>query len=263
MSSTAIPDLQAVANDTRLVRIEPCARRIRVFVAGVAVADTTRALYLFEQGHLPVYYLPFEDVRSDLLHATETTSHCPRKGDASYWSIKVGDDVRTDAVWGYPNPLPACPDISGYVAFYWNRVDAWFEEDDEVFVHPRDPYKRIDVLQSSRHVVVSVDGVVLADTHRPKLLFETGLPVRYYIPKIDLRLELIRTSDTVTRCPYKGIASYLAFDIGDETRPDLAWTYVAPIPEIPKIENHVAFFNERVDITDDGVLQERPVSPWS
>jgi uncharacterized protein (DUF427 family) len=263
MSSTAIPDLQAVANDIRLVRIEPCARRIRVFVAGVAVADTTRALYLFEQGHLPVYYLPFEDLRADLLEPTSTSTHCPRKGDASYWSIKVGDDVRTDALWGYPNPLPECPDISGYVAFYWNRVDAWFEEDDEVFVHPRDPYKRIDVLQSSRHVVVSVDGVVLADTHRPKLLFETGLPVRYYIPKIDLRLELVRTSDTVTRCPYKGIASYLAFDIADETRPDLAWTYVAPIPEIPKIENHVAFFNERVDITVDGVLQERPVSPWS
>lgn len=263
MSAAAIPDLQAIASDARPVRVEPCPRRIRVFVSGVPVADTTRALYLFETGHLPVYYVPIGDVGQDLLVPSATTTHCPRKGDATYWSIVVGDDERPDAVWGYPNPLPEAPDISGYVAFYWDRVDAWFEEDDEVFVHARDPYKRIDVLQSSRHVVVALDGVVLAESTRPRLLFETGLPTRYYLPKLDVRLDLVHPSDTVTRCPYKGVASYLSFAVRGAVRPDLAWFYEAPIPEIPKIENHVSFYNERVDITVDGVLLERPVSPWS
>ena len=256
-----------------LVRIEPNPRRIRAFVNGVAVADSTRSVYLFEQGHQPIYYLPAEDVRFDLLTATDHTTHCPRKGDASYWSITVGDRTVQNAVWGYPHPIAGCPDISGYVAFYWNRIDNWFEEDDEVFVHARDPYKRVDVLQSSRHVQVQIDGVTVADTHRPRLLFETGLPTRYYIPKLDVRQDLLRPSSTTTRCPYKGVAEYFSVGLpdgpddhhgaGNEVR-DIAWVYPAPIPEIPKIENHLAFFNEKVDIIVDGVPLARPTkTPWS
>lgn len=143
-----VPEGQGVAAHT--VRAEPCARRLRVRFAGQVIADTTEALYVFETAHLPVYYFPKKDVRFDLLVATATTSHCPFKGDASYWSIAVGDRTSTDAVWGYPRVIDSCPDITGYVAFYWNRVDEWFEEDEEVFVHARDPYKRIDVIGVSQ-----------------------------------------------------------------------------------------------------------------
>jgi len=245
------------------VRIEPTERRIRAFFNGVAVADTTSAVLLFEQGHLPIYYIPLTDLRADLLHPTEHTSHCPRKGDARYWSITVGGRTSENSVWNYPHPIETCPDISGYVALYWNRVDSWFEEDDEVYVHARDPYHRVDVLQSSRHVEVSIDGVLLAATDRPRLLFETSLPTRYYIPKVDVRLDLLRPSTKETSCPYKGDAGYFSVAVGPRVVDDVVWVYPHPIVEAAKIENHLAFFNEHVDITVDGKQLPRPVTKWS
>src|SRR6266536_1736171 len=187
----------------------------------------------------------------------------PAQGEASYWTIKVGDREVANATWAYLDPLPERTDIKGYMAFYWDRVDSWWEEDDEVFVHPRDPYHRVDVLNSSRHVRVEIDGQTVADTRRPRLLFETNLPTRYYIPMADVRLDLLRPSDTVTSCPYKGQARYWAFQSGDKRLEDAAWSYPFPIPECPKIENLVAFFNERVDLYVDDELQPRPKTPWS
>ncbi|MET0459699.1 MAG: DUF427 domain-containing protein [Ilumatobacteraceae bacterium] len=132
-----------------------------------------------------------------------------------------------------------------------------------MFVHARDPYKRIDTVRSSRHVQVLVDGTVVADSHRPVLLYETGLPTRYYLPRLDVREDLLEPSATTTACPYKGVAEYRSVRVGDQVHTDVVWTYPAPIPEIPKIEHHLCFFNERVDIVLDGVPLERPVSPWS
>ena len=247
-----------------VVRLEPCHRRLRARFAGQVIVDTTEAVYLMETGHLPVYYFPRKDVRFDLLVATDTTTHCPHKGDASYWSIVVGDRTSKDAVWGYSSVIASCPDITDYVAFYWDRVEEWFEEDEEVFVHARNPYTRVDVLQSSRHVQVKVGGVVVADTHRPRLLFETNLPVRYYIPKLDVRMDLMTPTDSRTKCPYKGKAVYWSATIDGRVIEDIVWGYPAPIPEIPKIENHLCFYNERVDeIIVDGVVQPRPVTKWS
>jgi uncharacterized protein (DUF427 family) len=260
----SIPDLQGLATgSTAPVRVEPNLRRVRVVFNAEVIADSTNTIYLFESGYLPVYYFPIADVRTDVLLASDHTTHCPRKGDAQYFDIIVGARRSEQAVWGYPNPLEGAPDIAGYVAFWWDRVDAWFEEDDEVFVHPRDPYKRVDVLQSSRHVEVLIDGVLVADTTRPRLLFETGLPVRYYIPKLDVRADLLVRSETTSDCPYKGRAAYVSVQLPDRLVTDIAWIYPAPIPEIPKIENHVCFFNERVDLVVDGVPQTRPNSPWS
>jgi uncharacterized protein (DUF427 family) len=142
-------------------------------------------------------------------------------------------------------------------------VDAWFEEDDEVFVHARDPYHRVDVLNSSRHVRVEIDGATVAASRRPRLLFETGLPTRYYLPKADVRMDLLEPTDTTTRCPYKGEAIYWSARIGGQLREDVVWSYPYPIPEIPKIEHLLAFFNERVDLYVDGELQVRPQTPWS
>jgi uncharacterized protein (DUF427 family) len=245
------------------VRTEPSPRRVRAYLGNVAVADSARALLLLERQHLPVYYFPPDDVRTDLLEPTSKRTHCPYKGEASYWTIRVGDKVADNAVWSYQDPLPGREDIRGYLAFYWHKLDNWFEEDEEVYVHPRDPYKRVDVLASSRHVRVELDGELLAETRRPRLLFETGLPTRYYIPRPDVRMELLEPTDTTTQCPYKGVARYWSARIGDTVQEDLAWSYPFPIPECPKIEGLISFFNERTDIWVDGEQLQRPLTPWT
>jgi uncharacterized protein (DUF427 family) len=251
------------ADGEHVVRTEPNQRRVRVFFGGEAVADSAETLYLFETAHLPVYYFPRDDVRFDLLEPTDHSTHCPYKGDASYYTVVAGGKRYENAVWAYPSPIDSVPELKDYVAFYWEQADAWFEEDDEIFKHPRDPYHRVDTLNSSRHVEVRVNGELVADSHRPRLVFETGHPVRYYLPKLDVRQDLLARSATRTRCPYKGEAVYWSVRSGDELLSDLVWSYPSPIPEAPKIENLLCFFNEKVDITVDGVLQERPVTAWS
>jgi len=249
---------QLIANGYE-VRIEPCPRRLRIFFAGEAIVDSIRAVYLFETRHLPVYYVPLDDVRVDFLEGTDHSSRCPFKGDASYWSIAVGDKRSENAIWGYRQPIATCPDISGYVAFFWDRVDAWFEEDEEVFVHPRDPYHRVDVLESSRHVEVFVGGEKMADSTRPRLLFETGLPTRYYLPKLDVAMARLEPSAASTACPYKGTARYWSIGRGDDLIEDVAWSYVSPISGMEKIANLVSFYGEKVDrIVVDGEEQARP-----
>jgi uncharacterized protein (DUF427 family) len=166
-------------------------------------------------------------------------------------------------VWGYPEPIDSAPPLADYLAFYWRMMDHWYEEDEEIFVHPRDPYHRVDVLESSRHVKVSVNGEVVAETERPKILFETGLPPRYYIPPEDVREEALVPSDKRTQCPYKGVASYYSVEADGRRAEDLVWYYPEPIPEAAKIRGHLAFFNERVDLEVDGVEQERPKTQWS
>jgi uncharacterized protein (DUF427 family) len=246
------------------IRLEPNHRRLRVVVDGVVIADTIQSIYLFETGHLPVYYFPKNDIRFDLLEATDRVTHCPPKGDAEHWSIVVGDRRIEAAVWSYPSPIDGAPDLSAYAAFYWNKVDNWFEEDEEVFVHARDPYKRVDALRSSRHVEVGVNGETIADTTRPVLLFETSLPTRYYVPKSDVRLDLLRPSTLTTACPYKGTANYFSVAVpGTEIVENIAWVYRTPIPQVPTIENHLCFFNERVDVLVDGQLEVRPITAWS
>jgi uncharacterized protein (DUF427 family) len=246
------------------VRIEPTARRIRCFIDSTPVADSVNAVLLFEQSHLPVYYLPLADIDQSLLEPSPTTSLCPRKGTASYFHVRVGDRLVEDAAWYYPEPLDTCPDIAAYVAFYWNKVDRWMEEDDEVFKHARDPYHRVDALHSSRHVQIVVNGEIVADTVRPRLLFETGLPTRYYIPKLDVRADVLTPTDTSSICPYKGTASYWTLRVGDVELVDAVWSYARPIPECPKVENLLCFFDEKVDaVIVDGVKQARPQTPWS
>src|SRR5829696_3156191 len=242
---------------------EDSPRRVRVMFHGETIADSRRVKLLHETGNLPVYYFPKEDVRMDLLEESDHTTYCPFKGDASYWSVKVGDRVADNAVWGYLEPLDSAPPLADYLAFYWRKMDHWYEEDEEVFVHPRDPYHRVDVLESSRHVRVSVNGEVVAETDHPKILFETGLPPRYYIPPEDFREEALVPSDKETQCPYKGVASYYSVEAGGQQVEDLIWYYSEPIPEAAKIKGHLAFFNEKVDLEVDGEALERPQTQWS
>lgn len=243
------------------VSIEPSPRWVRAYLGGVAVADSKRALLAFEPRRLPVYWFPVGDVRMDLLRPTRQGD--PPPWGTVRWTLQVGERVVENAAWSYPDPGPERAALHDHIAFYWSRMDAWFEEDDEVFVHPRDPYSRVDVLHSSRHVRVELDGQVLAESTRPRLLFETGLPTRYYLPKQDVRLDLLEPSPTTTRCPYKGVAVYWSLRQRDTLVKDIVWSYPLPIPECPKIENLLSFYNEKVDVFVDGDPQPRPVTEWS
>jgi uncharacterized protein (DUF427 family) len=243
--------------------LEPTPKRIRVVVGGEVIADSRRAMLLHESGHQPIYYFPPDDVRSEFLEPSERHTRCPKKGEASYYTIRVGDQVLEAGAWYYPEPLRGAPPIKRLVAFYWNRIDHWFEEDEEVHVHPRDPYHRIDVLRSDRHVRVSLDGELLADSRRALALFESDLPARWYLPAEDVHAEL-EPSQTVTGCPYKGRASYHSVRLASgEVATDLVWFYADPLAEVGRIAGLLCFFNERVDLELDGDLQERPESPWS
>jgi uncharacterized protein (DUF427 family) len=246
------------------VDLVPCLKRVRAEFGGEVIVDSTRALVLRETEHVAVYYFPRADVRFDLLEATAHHSHCPFKGDAVYWSVEAGGKQSENSVWGYPEPFDEVPDLADLVAFYWDRVDHWYEEDEEVFVHARDPYVRVDILPSSRSVRVEVKGEVVAETTRALFLFETGLPVRYYIPKDDVRMNLFTPSDTQSVCPYKGTAHYWSVKIGGEKYEDLVWSYPDPVHESALIKDYICFFNERVDaLTVDGVTQEKPQTKWS
>ena len=186
------------------VTVEPCPKWVRVMHNGEFIADSRRALLLFETRHTPVYYFPREDVRMDLMSPTDLVTQCPYKGDAEYYTLNAGEAAVENVMWAYTAPFDVCPDISDYIAFYWNKVDHWFEEDEEIFVHARDPHKRVDCLPSTRHVRVEQGGVTLAESTRPTLLFETGLPVRYYLPVTDVRVGLLAKSEKATPLPVQG-----------------------------------------------------------
>ena len=246
-----------------VIYFEDFPRRIRATFAGETVVDSRHAKLLHEHGHLPIYYFPDDEVRMDLLEPTEHSTHCPFKGDASYWSVRVGDRVAENAAWSYPEPLEDAPPLAGYLAFYWHAMDEWFEEDELAIVHARDPYHRVDVLDTSRHVKVLVEGEVVAETRRARVIFETGLPPRWYFPPEDVRAEVLEPSDSKTGCAYKGFASYHSVRVNGELEEDLVWTYPDPRPEAERIRDYLCFFNERVDIELDGELQERPITQWS
>lgn len=244
------------------VSTEPCCKRIRVEFNGETVADTTGAIYLYEPPIPPVYYVPLEDIRADLLVRSEHSTHCPFKGDAVYWDVVVGDKRAENAVWSYPNPIGAVPELAGYGAFYWKKMDRWFEEDEQIFVHPRDPHVRVDILPSSRTVEVSLDGEALAKTNRAQFLFETDLPTRYYIPREDVAAALT-PSNRRTACPYKGEASYYHVDVGGVRHENLVWSYESPVREAAPIRGLLCFFNELVDIAVDGRTEARPETKFA
>ena len=233
------------------VRVERGAKRIRAYLGGELVADTTRPLLVWEKPSYPAYYFPVADVRTGLLSGDGGVTHSPSRGDGQTFSVRAGGEERLGAALRYPSsPFEELRDA---IRLDWDAMDAWFEEDEQVFTHPRDPYTRVDILPSSRHVRVEVDGVTIAESTKPTLLFETGLPTRYYLPKTHVRMDLLAPSDTVSHCPYKGEAEYWSLASG--ARADLAWSYRTPLPESQKIAGLIGFYNEKVDLYVDGVEQ--------
>lgn len=236
-----------IVNDTQQLRFEPSPKRVRAIVGRETVADSVATLLVLEKGRVPVYYFPREDVRFDLLEPTDRSTHCSLKGEASYWTVKADDKQIVNGAWSYENPIPDSDPIARHIAFYWDKLDRWLEEDEEVFGHPRDPYNRIDVRPSSREVKVIFAGETIARTQRALFLFETGLPTRYYIPPEDVRSDVLIRSQRSSICPYKGTASYWSLNVGSQTSENAVWAYEDPLPECPRLRGHLAFYPEKVD----------------
>ncbi|MFD5830954.1 DUF427 domain-containing protein [Lentzea sp. NPDC060358] len=242
------------------VRVEHSAKRVRAFSGGELVVDTTSPRLVWEVPHYPAYYVPLSSVRAEL-RPTGRTRHSPSRGDGVVHDVVTAGGTAREAALTYPDSPVG--ELRGLVRFEFAAMDEWLEEDEPIYVHPRDPYKRVDVLASSRHVRVALDGVTLAASAQPRILFETGLPPRYHLPLSDIRFDLLRPSDTRTQCPYKGTAAYWSVEVNGTRYDDLVWIYRSPLPESAKIAGTACFLSERVDLFVDGELQERPETPWS
>jgi uncharacterized protein (DUF427 family) len=209
----------------KVVYVEPLGRRVRGVRGGETVVDSDDAKLVHVSGELPRYVFPEKHVRVD----------------------------------AEPHP-----DVDGHVTVDWAAVDAWYEEDERVFVHPRDPYHRIDTFATSRRVEVRIDGETLASSTRALALFETALPVRYYLPRADVCMDALRPSSTVTECAYKGTARHWSAVLDSRETRDVAWTYEHDVRrEGERVHGLIAFYNERVDFEVDGIRLDRPRTPWS
>ncbi len=245
LSGDPSPGNYTIDGPAHRIFVEPVAKRVRIEVGGEIVADTVAAQRLHETGLLPVYYVPWADVRADLLEPSDHRTTCPFKGEASYWSVRVGDRVEQDLVWSYPDPLPEVAAIKDHVACYLRRVDAVYEEAVRLIGGPRDPYHRVDTLRSDRHVRVALGDELLAETERPMAVFETGLPVRWYVPRVDVATDRLVPSDTVRVCPYKGVSRYRSLAGGPT---DVAWEYTEPLPEALGLADHLCFLGDDITI---------------
>lgn len=238
------------------VRVEQSPKRVRVMFNGTYIADS-HPLLVWEWPYYPAYYFPNADVSSEFFEPTAEIEEHETLGVGAAFNVRVGDRLAPDAALRYPTSPAA--EIRDATRFDWGAMDHWFEEDEEVFVHARSPYHRIDTLQSSKHVKVEIDGVTLADSTHPTLLLETGLPTRYYLPKAEVRMDLLTPTQLTTACPYKGNASYWSY--GEHE--NVIWGYSFPVAESAKIAGLVCFYNEKVDLSVDGVPEPRPVTHFA
>lgn len=246
---------------------EPSPRWVRGRKSDTTVVDSRHPVLVWEPAvPVPTYAFPHDEIREDLLRPAKNPPTGAHTGSRIFYDLEIEGELVENAAWTYP-----ADDLAGYIAFEWFRrvgrgLDHWYEEEEEIFIHPRDPHKRVDAIPSSRHVEVEIDGTVVADTRRPVLLFETGLPTRYYIPREDVRLDLFEPTDHSTGCPYKGTATYWSWR--SETGvpgvpPNIVWSYPEPLPAVGAVKDLLAFYNEAVDIVVDGETLERPVTPFT
>jgi uncharacterized protein (DUF427 family) len=250
------------------LRYEPTKKRVRAFLGNHTVADSTRAVLVWEPRRvLPSYAVLAEDLRAELLPSSATPSEDGDARDAPILhggfpfsvhstagealDLRAGGETREGAAF-----RAADPDLSDYAVLDFHAFD-WYEEDEPISAHPRDPYHRVDIRRGSRHIRVELDGELIAESSRPQVVFETSLPVRFYLPREDVRVPM-RPTEKRTRCAYKGEAMFLALEVSGGPREDLAWSYVNPLREARELEGLVAFFNEKTELFVDGERQEPP-----
>jgi uncharacterized protein (DUF427 family) len=228
-------------------RLEATEKRVRVVINGKTIADSVRPALLFESGTRPVWYFPRADLRADLIERSGHESASPARGPATFWNLTAGNRRVENALWSHEHPPAGLEALKDYFAFAPDKVDHWYEEDEEIFGHARDPYHRIDVRPSSRRVRVKFAGETIADSSRAMFLFETGLPTRYYIPAEDVRTEFLSRTARRTTCPYKGHASYWTIQVGDRVADNAVWAYLDPLPDCPRIKGLLCFYPEKVE----------------
>lgn len=230
--------------------VEPVPRRLRGYLGGALVFDTTHAVYVWDSPKYPAYHVPLSDLDPMMLTDDDHPRRL-RRGPTRTFSLTVGETVRAGAVRAYTHE--AQEPVAGMARIEWDALDAWFEEDEQVWVHPRNPYTRVDALRSSRQVRVELAGRLVAESSAPVLVFETGLPTRYYLDRSAVDFSVLTPSDTVTECPYKGrTTAYWSATVGEVHVPDVAWSYDFPTRALSPITNLVAFYNEHTTITVDG-----------
>jgi uncharacterized protein (DUF427 family) len=227
------------------------------------VVDSRRVLLVREPGALPVFAFPREDVRAELLGPVAGARESAHLGPVQDLKLLRATTEHSGKAWTWTHPPKAYQELANHLALSWDAMDHWYEEAEEIFRHPRDPFHRVDAIESEWSVKVIVNGQVIAESRRPRLLFETGHPVRYYLPTQDVQMDLLAPSETTSRCPYKGVASYWRSTTESPPR-DIAWAYLDPIPECPSIRGLISFFNERVDAIEvDGEVLQAPRTSWS
>ncbi|SRR6266581_3950396 len=249
-------DLEHAAPE-HILYLEPVPKRIRGMLDGEMIADTRRGKMLHETGAFIQWYIPLSDVRADVLEPSDWHTSDLYKGEASYYTIRVGDRVETDAAWRYPRPPEDMSQLARLIAFAFDRLDAWFEEDEQIVGHPRDPYHRFDCRRTSEHVQVRVGGELIAETRRAIKLFETSNPPRYYIPFDDVKPDCLTPSARRGFCPYKGKEAYYTVHAGDATVSDGAWTVYDPFGEAIVVVGHVSFWGMGIEVVADG--QSTPI----
>lgn len=261
---TVHPAAQSIRTTPEGLLWEPCERWVRGRKGEITVVDSRHPVLVWEPGvSVPLYAFPRADVREDLLRPAEHPAPGAHTGSRIFYDLEVDGVLVENAAWTFPSE-----DLAGHIAFEWFRrwdsgLDHWYEEEEEIFVHPRDPHKRVDALRSSRHVRVEIAGSVVADTRLPVLLFETGLPTRYYIPREDVRLDLFDPTDHSSQCPYKGTARYWTWRGTQDVPRNIVWSYPDPLPPAAAVRGLLAFYNEAVDITVDGERLPRPVTSFT
>ncbi|KAF2817834.1 DUF427-domain-containing protein [Mytilinidion resinicola] len=230
---------------------ESTPRRVRGLFNGAYAFDTIRAHYVWEIPNYPQFYIPIEDFTSDAKLEIAKEPVPKTDGGASLAVLTVGDKSTVKVISFKKGPL------AGLVKTIFGAIDQWFEEETPIYIHPKDPYKRISILPSTRRVRVALDGVTLAETSASIFLLETSLRPRYYIPPTSVNWHLLSKSDTESGCPYKGTANYYNAEVNGKVYRDIVWWYQHPTMESAPIAGYLCFYNERVDVHIDGIKEDR------
>jgi uncharacterized protein (DUF427 family) len=243
-----------------LLRYEPTEMRIRASSGGHELVDTVQAVLVWEPRRVVASYaVPVAELRAEPTESSVEPVPAPERllhPGIPFLAHSCAGRVVDVAGLAGAGFRPDDPELAEYVVLDFNAIDEWYEEDERLVAHPREPYHRVAVRPSSRTVRLEFNGVLLAESSRPTLVFETGLPTRFYLPREDVVAELL-PSERRTACAYKGHAWYYSVE-GSE---DLIWSYPEPLKEVREIAGLLAFFDDVLDVYVDGKLRERPAGP--